>query len=60
MFIKYYNSRKEDFKKEKVFSEKQLEHQLKDAGVETIVILENFAPVLEKILDQVLEKEMNF
>ena len=28
----------------------ELEHQLKDAGVETIVILENFANVLQQVL----------
>ncbi|WP_434629156.1 long-chain-fatty-acid--CoA ligase [Chromobacterium sp. CV08] len=33
-----------------LYTPRELEHQLKDAGAETIVILENFAGVLEQVL----------
>ncbi|MDC7707839.1 long-chain-fatty-acid--CoA ligase [Vogesella indigofera] len=33
-----------------LYTPRELEHQLKDAGVETIVILENFAGVLEDVI----------
>ncbi len=33
-----------------LYTPRELEHQLKDAGAETIVILENFANVLEQVL----------
>lgn len=33
-----------------LYTPRELEHQLKDAGVETIVILENFANVLQQVL----------
>jgi long-chain acyl-CoA synthetase len=33
-----------------LYTPRELEHQLKDAGAETIVILENFANVLEEVL----------
>ena len=33
-----------------LYTARELEHQLKDSGVEAIVVLENFAHVLEKVL----------
>ena len=33
-----------------LYTPRELEHQLKDSGAETIVILENFASVLEQVL----------
>ncbi|MEQ6290310.1 long-chain-fatty-acid--CoA ligase [Vogesella sp. GCM10023246] len=33
-----------------LYTPRELEHQLKDAGVDTILILENFASVLEQVL----------
>ena len=33
-----------------LYTPRELEHQLKDSGAETIVILENFANVLEQVL----------
>src|SRR3989338_8633033 len=33
-----------------LYTERELEHQLKDSGAEAIVIVENFANVLEKIV----------
>ena len=33
-----------------LYTERELEHQLKDSGAEAIVIVENFAAVLEKVL----------
>jgi long-chain acyl-CoA synthetase len=33
-----------------LYTERELEHQLKDSGAEAIVIVENFARVLEKVL----------
>lgn len=35
-----------------LYTPRELEHQLKDSGAETIVILSNFAHVLEEILDK--------
>lgn len=34
-----------------LYTARELEHQLKDAGAETIVILENFARTLEEVID---------
>lgn len=36
-----------------MYSPRELEHQLKDSGARTIIILENFAHTLEKIIDKV-------
>ena len=36
-----------------LYTEHELEHQLKDAGASVVVILENFAHVLEKVLERV-------
>ncbi len=33
-----------------LYTERELEHQLKDSGAETIVIVENFASVLDKVI----------
>jgi long-chain acyl-CoA synthetase len=35
-----------------LYTPRELEHQLKDAGAEVIVILENFAVTLEQVLDR--------
>ena len=35
-----------------LYTARELEHQLKDAGVEAIIILENFAATLEEIIDR--------
>ncbi|HMP11326.1 AMP-binding protein [Hydrogenophaga sp.] len=35
-----------------LYTERELEHQLQDAGVEAIVVLENFAHILEKVIDR--------
>lgn len=36
-----------------MYTERELEHQLKDADVKTLVVLENFAHTVEKVLDVV-------
>ncbi len=36
-----------------MYTPRELQHQLSDAGVNTIVILENFAHTLEAVMDQV-------
>jgi len=36
-----------------LYKPRELEHQLKDSGAEAIVILENFAHTLEKVIDKV-------
>jgi long-chain acyl-CoA synthetase len=35
-----------------LYTERELEHQLKDSGAQAIVIMENFASVLEKVIDR--------
>lgn len=35
-----------------LYTEREIEHQLKDSGTEAIVIMENFAHVLDKVLDR--------
>ncbi|RXZ42537.1 long-chain-fatty-acid--CoA ligase [Crenobacter cavernae] len=41
-----------------LYTPRELEHQLNDAGAETIVILENFAGVLEKVLPRTQVKNV--
>ncbi|UTH74635.1 long-chain-fatty-acid--CoA ligase [Chromobacterium sp. IIBBL 290-4] len=41
-----------------LYTPRELEHQLKDAGAETIVILENFAGVLEQVLPRTQVKNV--
>jgi long-chain acyl-CoA synthetase len=35
-----------------LYTERELEHQLKDSGAQAIVIMENFASVLDKVIDR--------
>jgi long-chain acyl-CoA synthetase len=35
-----------------LYTERELEHQLQDAGAQGIVVLENFAQILEKVIDR--------
>jgi len=35
-----------------LYTERELEHQLKDSGAQAIVIMENFAAVLDKVIDR--------
>ncbi|MCP1292313.1 long-chain-fatty-acid--CoA ligase [Chromobacterium sp. S0633] len=41
-----------------LYTPRELEHQLKDSGAETIVILENFASVLEQVLPRTQVKHV--
>lgn len=41
-----------------LYTARELEHQLKDSGATTIVILENFAPTLEEVIDKTLIKHV--
>lgn len=41
-----------------LYTARELEHQLKDSGATTIVILENFATVLEEVIDHTLIKNV--
>ncbi|KMN35511.1 MULTISPECIES: long-chain-fatty-acid--CoA ligase [unclassified Chromobacterium] len=41
-----------------LYTPRELEHQLKDSGAETIVILENFASVLEQVLPRTQVKNV--
>ncbi len=41
-----------------LYTPRELEHQLKDAGVDTIVILENFAHTLEQVLPRTAVKHV--
>ncbi|MCD5362706.1 long-chain-fatty-acid--CoA ligase [Chromobacterium aquaticum] len=41
-----------------LYTPRELEHQLKDSGAETIVILENFASVLEQVLQRTQVKNV--
>ncbi|WP_440027908.1 long-chain-fatty-acid--CoA ligase [Chromobacterium amazonense] len=41
-----------------LYTPRELEHQLKDAGAETIIILENFANVLEQVLPRTQVKNV--
>lgn len=35
-----------------LYTERELEHQLQDSGAQSIVVLENFAHILEKVIDR--------
>jgi len=41
-----------------LYTPRELEHQLKDSGTETIVILENFAHTLEQVIDKTAVKNV--
>ena len=41
-----------------LYTPRELEHQLKDSGTETIVILENFAHTLEQVIDRTAVKNV--
>jgi long-chain acyl-CoA synthetase len=41
-----------------LYTPRELEHQLRDSGAEAIVILENFAAVLEKVIDTTALKKV--
>lgn len=41
-----------------MYSPRELEHQLNDSGAEAIIILENFAHTLEKVIDKVSLKQI--
>ncbi|MFZ4535733.1 long-chain-fatty-acid--CoA ligase FadD [Propionivibrio sp.] len=41
-----------------LYTPRELEHQLKDSGSETIIILENFAHTLEKVIDRTSVKNV--
>jgi long-chain acyl-CoA synthetase len=41
-----------------LYTPRELEHQLKDSGAEAIVVLENFAPTVQQVLDKTAVKHV--